>query len=41
MVIEELMKVISNLLRKIADDIDYGNSNLNENEAISMIETIK
>lgn len=41
MVIEELMKVISNLLRKIADDIDCGNSNLNENEAVSMIETIK
>ena len=35
------MKVISNLLRKVADDIDCGNSNLNENEAISMIETIK
>lgn len=41
MVIEELMKVISNLLRKVADDIDCGNSNLNENEAISMIDTIK
>lgn len=41
MVIETVMKVLSNLLRKIADDIDCGNSNLTENEALELIDSVK
>lgn len=33
--------MLSNLFRKIADDIDCGNSNLNENEALELIDSVR
>lgn len=41
MVIETILKVLSGLLRTLADNIDSGNSNLTENEAIELIDVIK
>ena len=41
MVTDILMTTLSKLLRKISDDIDYGNSNLNEKEAVELVEVIK
>lgn len=41
MVTETIMKVLSNLFRKIADDIDCGNSNITENEALELIDSVK
>jgi hypothetical protein len=36
-----MLKIIRNLLNKIIEDIDAGNSNLSEQEAIEAIEYIK
>lgn len=36
-----MLKVIKNLLNKIIDDIDVGNSNITEEEAVEMIRIIK
>lgn len=36
-----MLKVIRNLLLKIIDNIDTGNSNLTEEETIKVIETLK
>ena len=41
MVTGAIMKVISNLLRKITEDIDCGNSNLTEEEATEVVEIIR
>lgn len=41
MVTDILMTTLSKLLRKISDDIDYGNSNLNKKEAVELVEVIK
>ena len=41
MVTDIIMTTLNKLLRKISDDIDCGNSNLNENEAIELVEVIK
>lgn len=41
MVTETLIGVLSNLLKKIVNDIDSGNSNLTENECVEIINTIK
>ena len=41
MVTDILMTTLSKLLRKISDDIDYGNSNLNEKESVELVEVIK
>lgn len=36
-----MLKIIRNLLAKIIDDIDAGNSNITEDEAIKLIGTLK
>lgn len=36
-----MIEIIKNLLLKIVSDIDAGNSNISEKEAIDIIETIK
>lgn len=36
-----MLKVIRNLLLKIIDDIDVGNSNITEKESIEIIDTLK
>ena len=36
-----MLKIIRNLLAKIIDDIDAGNSNITEDEAIKLIDTLK
>lgn len=36
-----MLKIIRNLLQKIIDDIDSGNSNLSEEEALTIIEELK
>ena len=36
-----MLKIIKELLLKIVDDIDAGNSNLTEEEALEAIETLK
>lgn len=36
-----LINVIKELLLKIIDNIDAGNSNINENEAIELIDSLK
>ena len=36
-----MLKVIRNLLQKIIDDIDAGNSSITEDEAIQLIDTLK
>lgn len=36
-----MLKVIRNLLMKIVDDIDAGNSNITEEEAVKLIGTLK
>lgn len=36
-----MLKIIRNLLQKIIDDIDAGNSNISEAEALKIISTIK
>lgn len=41
MVTDIIMTTLSKLLRKISDDIDCGNSNLNEKEAVELVEVIK
>lgn len=41
MVTDILMTTLSKLLRKISDDIDCGNSNLNEKESVELVEVIK
>ena len=41
MVTDILMTTLSKLLRKISDDIDCGNSNLNKKEAVELVEVIK
>ena len=35
------MTTLSKLLRKISDDIDCGNYNLNEKESVELVEVIK
>lgn len=35
------MKIVSNILREKADDIDAGNSNLSESELIEILETMR
>ena len=37
----KVMNVISNLLKSIADDIDCGNSNLTEDEALKVTEVLR
>lgn len=41
MVIEVVLKVLSNLLRTLADNIDVGNSNITEAEAIELVDVIR
>ena len=41
MVTDILMTTLSKLLRKISDDIDCGNSNLNKKEAVELVKVIK
>lgn len=41
MVIEVILKVLSNLLRTLADNIDAGNSNINETEAVELVDIIR
>ena len=36
-----MLKVIRNLLLKIVDDIDAGNSNISDSEAIELVSTLK
>lgn len=36
-----MLKIIRNLLAKIIDDIDAGNSNITEDKAIKLIGTLK
>ena len=36
-----MLRIIRNLLVKIIDDIDAGNSNMTEDEAIKLIDTLK
>lgn len=36
-----VLKVLSNLLRTLADNIDAGNSNLTEDEAVELVDVIK
>ena len=36
-----MLKIIRELLLKIVSDIDGGNSNLTENEAIEIVDTLK
>jgi excisionase family DNA binding protein len=36
-----MIKVIRNLLLKLIDDIDSGNTNINEDEAIEVVNTLK
>lgn len=36
-----ILKVLSRLLRTLADEIDTGNSNLNEKEALELVDVIK
>lgn len=36
-----MLKIIRNLLAKIIDDIDAGDSNITEDEAIKLIDTLK
>lgn len=36
-----MLKVIRNLLLKIVDDIDVGNSNITEEEALEIIDSLK
>lgn len=36
-----MIKVIRNLLLKIVDDIDAGNSNLSNEEALTLMSTLK
>lgn len=41
MVIETILKILSKLLRELADGIDSGNTNLTESEAIELVDVIK
>jgi hypothetical protein len=41
MVIETILKILSKLLRELADSIDSGNTNLTESEAIELVDVIK
>lgn len=36
-----MLKVIRNLLQKLLDDIDAGNSNISESDAIEIIDSLK
>lgn len=36
-----MLKVIRNLLLKIVDDIDAGNSNITEGEAMEIVDSLK
>lgn len=36
-----MLKIIRDLLKKIIDDIDAGNSNIKEDEAIEVVKIIK
>lgn len=36
-----MLKVIRNLLLKIVDDIDAGNSNITEGEALEIVDSLK
>lgn len=36
-----MLRIIRNLLMKIVDDIDAGNSNVTEEEAVKLIDTLK
>lgn len=36
-----MLKIVRNLLLKIVDDIDTGNSNITEKESIEIIDTLK
>lgn len=36
-----MLRIIRNLLMKIVDDIDAGNSNITEEEAVKLIDTLK
>lgn len=40
MEIDIKLKLLSSLFRSLADQVDCGNTNLNEDEAIALIETI-
>lgn len=36
-----MLKVIRNLLQRLLDDIDAGNSNISESDAIEIIDSLK
>lgn len=36
-----MLKIVKNLLLKIVDDIDSGNSNIDDKEALEIIDTLK
>ena len=41
MVTEIILKCLSSLLRELAERIDAGNSNLNEEEAVELLEVVR
>lgn len=41
MAIEKFLSLLAGHLRKVAEDIDAGNSNLSEEEALDLFETIR